>query len=535
MKRRAWQQTAFPCLSRGATLVVLTVAWLSFGVASARAQGADSQAFGTLTSLPVPDGEQVFDFAQADFDGDGALDVLVSTAASDPSGGGARHLHLHLRQETDPPFRSLPDHTIDLTPDVIAFAIADVVPATGKEVLLLNGRGVFASIRATDGETGDSARVLKIGEQDFLWQRPDPAGAFSWQRGIVDLDADGDDDLWLPQTRGYRAWLREPEGFRASPLLQFPPGSTPLAHWEESPIGKMVDTGSRWGSALGQFGYRDPLYSWSGRLPSPRLVDWDRDGDLDFLAQSVDSLCVWSQTEGAFAALPDQVMGSPVRVDFRRRLDVSFYAMVRDIDRDRLPDLLFVARNVDSEDIRSQILLYPQEAGKPLTANSLPRQLLLVAGFVGSPQLTDVNGDGELDLAFTVFRPDVLDQVRSLATQSIALEFLVYLGTRTGFSSKPDAQESFSMRFENRSRVQEGTARLIGDVTGDGVQDILLRDRVDHLEIRMSRQRGDRLGFVPTPVWELDLEEPARVVVDESTDPPELFVTQPGRLLHVRF
>ena len=118
--------------------------------------------------------------------------------------------------------------------------------------------------------------------------------------------------------------------------------------------GGSADDGPRYGSLL----------DLQERVPTPILADWDGDGTLDLLAQTPRHLLVWKQTNGAFSAEPQVTAKLPVEEDFERAVDVSHATRVCDLDGDGRADLVIFARDKNSDDVRTQVLVYVQARAK---------------------------------------------------------------------------------------------------------------------------------------------------------------------------
>src|SRR6185436_1054289 len=130
--------------------------------------------------------------------------------------------------------------------------------------------------------------------------------------------------------------------------------------------------------------------------------------------------------------------------DRERRLDVSYGSLVADVDGDRRADCVMLAGDKRSDDVRTQVLVYVQaksgDAASPLFgAKGVPSQLLRIAGFAGSPQLVDVDGDGRRDFVCGAVRVDgALDVARAAGSGTLDAEMYVYRNRGAAFSERPD-------------------------------------------------------------------------------------------------
>lgn len=511
---------------------VRRTAWAALGLV-VLSQGGTAQVPGpTLSSVQLPKGSELIDALYADVDGRGAADVVV--ARTDES-GSRRILSVHLSDAAnDDRLSRSPSATMDLPPDVVAFLVADVHPDPGAEVVLLNARGAFAW-RPTGGAEPPIVRLFEV---DFLWQIPGAwdgrAGleVFAWPSGARDLNGDGLDDLCLPEPEGYRIALQVDDEVRfpRTHVLSIPGNSEGAVLLERGPGGRKGAARARRRNREVAVGFGEeglsfeeragPLVSIFETTPAPGIIDWDADGDLDVMAYTKDEVLVWRQQQGAgFASAPSLRLGAPVERDVGRELDVSFSAHAVELDGDGRADCVVFAGDKRSDDIRTQAMVFVRgtepEADPLFGAEGVPRQLLLLAGFVATPRFADVDQDGRLDMILSVVRPDLIDAVRAASTERLDVQLYVYLNQGGTFSRRPDLEHKLSFAADST----EYSLRFVADVDGNGLLDLFVRD-VDgsgedqgrgRLVVHRLRKERDRLTLVERPLWELSIDEDARV------------------------
>lgn len=510
---------------------------------------AATSSFGQVTSIQVPSGLEIFEVLQWDVDGDGAPELIVSAR-----NGSKRVLRIHHRigvpsekGKFQPCYGSRPDRELELTGDVIAFAVADVGADSGNEIVLYGAEGVYAW-RPEAPERDRFARLLPA---EFLWQIPDRKGAFAFPQGVVRVDGDDHVDLVVPEPEGYRVGVqaRVEKGvskFGKSYQLRLPePREPALFPRRRRRGGGMRESGGRSEFSVsfdfgGDGGSEDSaLLEVDDRIPSPHLVDWDGDGDRDLVVQTARDILVWLQDDrGGFPEDPALRRPNPVVVDEERRLDVSYSSHVLDFDLDRRIDAMFLAGDKRTKDFRTQVLVFLQAASKgkgPFLSRGIPNQLLVLQGFAGRPHFRDVDGDGLPDLSLVCLRPDLIDQIRSAGADSLEGELTVFLNRKSGFSKRPDLVHRVRITPGNDGRV----VRFFGDITGDGVSELLVREEKEVLKIYTLRSRRGALRLIDRPIFELAIPETARVIVAPdlvvSREAPELLITAEDQVLHVRF
>lgn len=514
-------------------------------LALAAPASADPDAFGTVTTVQVAKGRVARAALLADVDGDGADDLVLATSRRGPR--AERSVLVFLRRAGDAAFAPSADLEFELPTDVTAIAAGDVHADPGAEIVLFSATGAFA-LRTRGPE---DARFVRLATASFLWQLPDARDVIAWEDGVRDVDGDGLDDLVLPEPGGWTLALqrRSADAGASFPVVSAPrvpddPGGA------EAPMGdqKMEVRATRREVRIavtlgdGEAGGGD-LVQVAESAPAPQFEDFDGDGRADLLAQSARELLVWRQrADGRFPEAPDTRLELPVRADRERRLDVSYGAHTADLDGDRRADCVFFAGDRRASDVRTQVLVYSQAksgtAEAPLFGpEGLPAQLLRVGGFAGGAQLVDVDGDGRRDLVYGAVRLDgALDAVRASREGSLDAQVYVHRNRGAAFSDRPELLFDVTVPAEGLRKRRELTARFVGDVTGDRVRELLLRDSPETVKLLMTRRAGDALAIVSRPLWEMRVHEDARMVVRERRDAPtELLVIEDAQVLHVRW
>lgn len=489
-----------------------------------------------LATIPAPEHSALRQVLAGDVDGDGLEDLVASGALEGDR--YARRLYVFRRAPGPLPFGPAPWAELALPPDATAYALGDVHADPGAEVVLFSARGAYAWRTAREG----AGRVVALAAAEFLWQLPDRRGALAWPDGVRDLNGDGLPDLCLPGPEGYFLAFqeRDPQGnaaFGGSLLLRLPAG-------DETEAAELVVPGKATGrralrarmaplmleAGLG----REPLLTVEEALPAARFLDWNADGRLDLVCRSTARLHVWPQGAGGFDPRARIDLEAPVVADRARRLDLSYSAHAADLDGDGRADCVLLAGDQRSRRTGTQVLVFRQGPWKGLFGErGLPDQLLVLAGFARFPELADVDGDGRPDLAVTTFRPDAIDLLRSARTEEVDTELLVFLNRGGAFSTRPDL--AFPVRLQARNLGEPGgeaAIAFIGDIDGDGVRELLVRDRPDRVRLFSPLFRGGALSMSETPVWEMALSRHATLHPSERS---ELLVVEPGQIVHARF
>lgn len=513
-----------------------------------------------VRTLQLASGMETVAAVAADVDGDGTHEVVVASHAEGkpfvrqlqvwrvPAGAGAGTLL----------------ETLALTQDVVAFTVGDVREGGGDELVLLNAGGAFSWRPSGPADE----RLERLLEAEVLWQAADPDEVYLWDGGVRDLDGDGLDDLVVPEPGAYTLALQRRPRASGAPF-----GATSRIRVPEEPDGGGVWLSATRREGPGVRGRRSRrelslslgggdaddaeegervLVSVSESVPSAQWIDWDADGDLDLLAQTTKRLHVWTQAGGAFAEAPALSLALPVEVDTARRLDASYSSHAVDLDRDARADCVVFAGDKRSQDVRTQGLFFAQaavkagpDAGPPLFGREgRPRDLLVFAGFVTEPRFRDLDRDGYPELILRSVRPDLIDQIRSASTETIEANLFVYRNRKGVLSRQPDV----AWKHEIPLKRFQLTAEFAGDVTGDGLSELFVRDAPERVRVMYLRPQPAAGGagawtLIERPIWELAVSKRAEVelVVPRPSETPgrarkpELLVIEPHQVLSVRF
>lgn len=495
---------------------------------------------GDVSSIILPKNMRVARIWHHDLSGDGRADLVIAVISAGRSYARSLRIHYDQGELAKTPFGQEPDAIIELPRSVSACAIGDVHRDPGSELIWFGARGVYAFRPRAEPEDA----VVKIVACEFLYQFPQSEDVHSWQDGVRDIDGDGFIDLLLPEPGGYRIAIqtRLADGHRKFRATRLELPTLKLDQHGDSPLG--VRAGQRAGrfdfglEFSGRQKARPPLVAVTETVPAPQLRDWDADGDLDLIVKHGQHVLVWLQAEaGEFDAEPAVDLIFPLTAA-QTDLDPSYGAWLTDFDGDHRVDALLLARDRNTDDLRSQILFFhhDQNSPTPLFHGGRPEQLLILAGLALPPKMIDIDGDGLLDLQIGSWRLDILDQLTAGDNRSLDGELYIYLNHEGRYSRRPDLTYEITLSGEQLANSSSLLIEFFADVNGDGISDLLLREKPEEVKLQLVRRRNGELSILPRPIWRMQVDKQARIeILPANSQRPGFLVLESDRVLLVRF
>ncbi|MDA1220999.1 MAG: VCBS repeat-containing protein [Planctomycetota bacterium] len=449
----------------------------------------------------------IHDVVLADADGDGAGDLVVSLRAGKDSG---REIVWCFRRDGEPAFRAPADRRLPLPRDVVAFAIADVDPSPGAELVLLSPTRVVAVVWPRDAER---ASYRSLGTFDLLWQPPSTSYAFAFQEGVADLDGDGLDDLVLPRVGGYGIFVQRRDDAGTTfvqSILELPAA---VATDRDRNLARFQAQRGSGEIRFGDSGQPQFLVELTHEVGAPRLVDWNADGRRDVVALVGARLAVFEQAaSGRFAAAPSAVVELPERG--MPLFDPSSFADCVDLDADGHAEFVRASGRTDEDEVRSVLEVHRGRGGDELPGEA--DEKLLLQGFVSAPRFSDVDGDGVRDLVIGSLRTDLVDALAGGGSKAFDAQINVFLG-RGGedalrFRRPVALVHRVQVPTDGLRAADRALIEFVADFDGDGIRDLFLRLGDGVLQVLPVTRRGRGLA-VGEPVWSLASRPEARVSV----------------------
>lgn len=458
----------------GRTFAFLLIAGLAFGQAGLH---PGNQAYDTK-GLAFKGRIQELQFW--DLDQDGLWEAIV-THQGNIGETPLRHLSLWF-QRPDIGFPFHPDQTITLPRDAAALSIGDYAAEKGAEILYFTGDGVW--YLPLDGrKLSLTPRRLLILPTFFDFAQDDSA---TWWSFAQDVDGDGHADLVVPTPDAYKLFFQTEPGVFGR-VLTFRPRAVRKADRDVA------------GPLKGYLTFKKSL---------PRMLVKDFDG-----ANGADLIC---QVEGQF-----QFFLQDLEHDFppqpNGEFPLSFWKLERKKNSVETSTMLFedlegngsldmVVSYTEGEiglfeSISTRILVYMGQFGEPYLPK--PQQQIHIRGISIAPMLSDVNGDGKLDLIVSSFRTDLMQGLRKALLDNFTITYYVYhFDSKAGkFSETPDIDQDVVV---DSKMVEKGKgtplARFDGDFDGDGRKDMLLAREVGDDQCELLVRRGQKaVGILGQP------------------------------------
>lgn len=444
----------------------------------------------------------------ADVDGDGLLDLWIPEADDE----GGRRLAIH-RVRSDGTASLEPDFMVDMLPDVVLWGVGEFRDEPGVELLLQSRDSAFLLSPRSRALRGN---LTPLHREPMFFDLAQRSALASWP-GVYDLDQNGTDEVVLATRYGYRVVDSFGEDHGLVPVGSKAHGQ-PAAARQIGPVRISLSSRQLTGRVVPDDdpGVLDPppMMFADRSLPMPLAADADGDGRLDLLYMDGESILIHRQSpDGEFMAAATAIVPLPIGEGY----ELEDLQLV-DFGGGDAVDILLV-RNEKGASLEMgrrlvQIFLDPLagEAGDPLPDpifNSLVECSYLEAS------LLDVDGDTRPDLALSAWSS-------KLAVAGVVFErrVLVHLGNAEGGLAKRTAISHPRTYAADSITAFAAVPALPGDLTGDGVADILETDAGGVLEVTPLEWFGRELRVAREPSLRIPVDALVAViqVVDLNRD-----------------
>lgn len=297
-----------------------------------------------------------------------------------------------------------------------------------------------------------------------------------------DVNGDGLDDIALPGFDGYTVWTQRPDGTLNDPVELAAP-------------------------ATARVGFRSATY----RARDLYQLDHDGDGYSDLAFWHEGGLVVYpGAASGSFVPDPIELLAPfelstddvTVSFGFGQEFDEtrSLLYRVDDFNGDGIGDIAtstIEVAGVFDQSTRYDFHFGRREAGATVF-RAVPDTSISSEGVQGPLELSDLDGDGRLDFGMLSFKMGIGKIVAVLLTGSVGFNMNFYLMGEGGYARKPNVQRRVKLRLDLGSGRVSGNWVSAGDLTGDGIKDLVVQ--VDGTRVDVYPGTGGADLFTQRPV-----------------------------------
>ena len=298
----------------------------------------------------------------------------------------------------------------------------------------------------------------------------------------LDLNDDGLDDIALPGFEGYTVWIQRSDGSLTDPVELAAPPTT-------------------------RTGFRSSAY----RAREIYRFDFDGDGHGDLAFWNGDGLDVYLgipyggfDTEPVAVHVPMELSTDDVTMSFGFGAIVdetrSMLYGVDDFNGDGVADI--GTSTIEVGGLFDQSTRYDfhfgRREGNATVFDAAPDTRISSAGVQGPLERSDLDGDGRVDFGMLSFKLGIGKIISVLLTGSVSFNMNFYLMGEGGYAEQPNVQRRVKLRLDLGSGAVAGNWVSVGDLTGDGVGDLLVQ--TDATRVDVYPGTGDSGLFEKRPI-----------------------------------
>jgi hypothetical protein len=435
-----------------------------------------------------------------DYTGDGVLDALVVSIDFDAD-PPTRWFALHVGK-TPGGMPEKPDQIWSAAPTTCAYALGNVVPEGGIELLELAPDGISYHAFEKGAMTEEARKLLHT---RTFFTTPSDRSLPLWM-GPVDLSNDKLDDLIIPVPDGFKIYFQTAPGLFGI-VEQLEAGMAPAAKavsptrfaadWERLIARNLPSTAA--------------LFNLTDDLPRLSAVDLNGDDLKELVALNGSRLTVFFQNPVRKFPAKDrkqqvvQTLVGDKSSDAVSVTDVQLF----DVDGDTILDLIVTKIQGELgllESIKTRIYVH-LGTGK---ANFRPDSEIFIDGISLNPMFIDMDGDKGLDVLTTRLRTDIIAKgLEGAFFGDITVTYEVFQFDPKTRKHHRDPVFWYDVRIPKDEITRKGAAsrplfQVPGDLSGDGRPDaVYLNPKTSKLEVRKGRVKW-AAGNIPQIDFELD-------------------------------
>jgi hypothetical protein len=437
-----------------------------------------------------------------DIEGDGVHELILAVLGQD----GRRELRIH-RWRSDGLIDPVPDKVVVLKNDVVSWALADVRPESGRELIFITRSGAYSYAFEHAGYANNIARLIKT---SLFFDLVENDQLEEWIYVLPRADGDA---LLLPGPTGYAIWGPGEDGYtiecdlleeQMSGLLSKSGAHGAMRVGSRRLTVKADAMGEAPGTFPSQFGRLPwaPFLSAEHEIRSPALVDLNNDGHIDLVTKGGNALRIHLATDQGIPHEPVRTEKYPgLMVHNNVRRDIEFHDLDADGDLDALVRLREARDGFSIGDITIRFLVMKNDGGQLLSET--PNQVLTFSGMSVRASVADINGDGLQDLVISkVAAPGLGDLVTIADGLNFTRNTMAFFGEGDARFSRTPNLDPPPISFDEDSVEDAISRRLLSeDFNGDGIADLVDVDLTGQIAIyRVFKESG----FFSGESWELD-------------------------------
>jgi hypothetical protein len=450
-----------------------------------------------------------------DFDGDGRIDIFISSIDFDaptPERWGAIHL-----QRKDGTYPENPDYIVHISDRACALVFGDFLPGGGTEFGFIAEDGVYMYPWTKKGPAEDPVKIIHA---RTFYRQPSLRQIPVWQWKMA-FTKSGFDDLVVPMADGYRIYFQTAPGVFGK-----------VARLEDD----LSDGAAR---AIRPAGFAEApeiaasTFVSTNEMPRIEPVDVNGDGLIDFALVKNGTITYFIQKTGEpgtflkqrktyqIDTLKDEIKKDSVNLSLIKFADINGDGYV-DMIVTRIEGTLGLW-----DSIKTKVFIH-YGTGK---GNFEAGDCMAIDGVSIDPEFIDMNGDGKLDCITSRLRTDLVRQGLNaglLGDISISYEIWQFNPATGKFMTDPVHEKRILVPRNDLDKTGAGAVPLVfvrGDLTGDGRPDMIeVSPKEKEIRIYPGRieetTQGPRIGFDGTPHYRISVERHPRAlhVLDVNGD-----------------
>jgi len=475
---------------------VLIVPLLICALISTAASTADAQPNYVVSEIPMP--EWPDRIMQADMDGSGRQDLIVPQWSQE----AGRELLVFL-QRPNGSYEQQASRQVEIKPEIVAVAFADVRDDPGQELLLFSNSSVFSLTSAIASYSGN---LQKLFDWNLIASVPDKRQTL-FLKPVVNTRSD-QLDLLLPGRETYGYFRGAADGSFTltheftTVNTELDPADIPLGRGRFSTD---IQINERDGIVLNVraraiSSFTDIVKEWSDQSDSDTLLQrstWMPPAAVASISKKTASdivyLNIGNDLLGQINILQQNSDGSyPATPSWQGSIDTRGDIRLLDFNADGQTDIVRIIDNSSEWDIH----FYSNRGGR--FEFDRPDQIMKFSGYDLNLSITDINQDGRPQLSITYYTIPIVGAIRN---SSIVRTQLIYGSNSVNnqlFNSRPDFKldESFSA---SSIRGLSEQIYLQADLSGNGRIDALY---LTSEGILAAKAIDSAFRFADQPFWQ---------------------------------